>query len=338
MKKLLKEKTFLLKNDYTRIRKSQIFKEYLLDSQNYNTFITEVVGLLENSTSLHEISRYLSILLEVDVRDVIRIGESTLDSLIFDLKTKATGEFEFVEGDRNLAIALLSIIEDTKYRGIIQQLLEHQIQYGIATPFDYRRLLSDSKWELKKLSVTEIISFLKKLFENNKLEYLLQLVEVGFTFGSTKIKRYTDEEEKFLEKYILNAPNILDIGGSTGISTNYLMQRFNIPIGTVSDVRTERNFETLKYSKFSKYPNIDYVLGEKGNIVKCRPNHRKYKVITVNNVLVHVVDIEKAIINIINSLDEDAILIIQDGYNSNPPRKEFRVLKWKKGEITQLNN
>lgn len=253
-----------------------------------------------------------------------------------DLQTKAEGSFEFKPGDKNLAVALLQILETDGLPSadLIRTLCSEQTQAGIATPFDYRRLTTKFKIDWTVATVEDWVDF----FTTHDPEELRESVEVGLSFSSTKAQRYTDEEEVWIKEVLQGkCANLLDVGGSIGVSSKHLMELLAIDSACVTDYRTEEQLEACFYGGFEKQEGISYVLGEAGDITKNSPNSEQYDLVTVNNVLVHIRDKEKALQNILPRVAEGGYLLLTGGYNTNPSRKGFWLFKKENEKFGLIN-
>lgn len=313
-------------------------KQWLMDERNYDMFISDIEKKLESATTIEQQSRYLALILELNVQDVTRIGEPLIVSLQHDLQIKANGVFEFIPGDRNVARALLSLLSsDKSIQDVLTVLCENQSDRGVATPFDYRRLTILFKNEFSKTTEEEWKHYFINLFQNASIEDLLGMVEVGRSFASTKQNRYTEEQEELIKGSVNNPKNLLDIGGSIGVSAEYLMRVLNISEGTVTDSRSEEELRRVFYGSFEKKSGLVYVLGEAGDITKKTPDNNQYDVVTVNNVLVHVLAKEIALQNILPRIRDGGLLVMLDGFSGNLPRKVFTAIRVSGGRIQILS-
>lgn len=302
------------------------YKNYLLSDDAYTKEIEGLLNDLSEVADTDDQARILALLVELDVADPSRIGEPLIDTLKYDLKTKAEGSFEFKPGDKNLAIALLQVLEteDHPASELIETLCREQSEAGIATPFDYRRLTTKFDIDWTTATIEDWLNF----FETHSPEELRASVEVGLSFSSTKAQRYSDENEGWLSK-LLNGKcaNLLDVGGSIGVSSKHLMELLAIDSACVTDYRTEEQLKACFYGEFEKQEGISYVLGEAGDITKNTPNTEQFDLVTVNNVLVHIRDKERALQNILPRVSEGGYLLLTGGYNTNPSRKGFWLFK-----------
>lgn len=302
-----------------------IFKEFLMNPNSYKMFNQQLLEGLETSSDVSEQVRLLAVLEELNVRDTTRIGEPLIDTLKHDLQTKAEGKFEFKKGDRNLALAMLELLEeDGQIAGLISRLCEEQVESGMATPFDYRRLTLGYDGSFETATPEQWLRY----FHHHTSTELSKYVEVGRSFASTRPQRYEEEEYDYLsEKLRGKVGKLLDIGGSTGVSANHLMSHLEIPEAMVSDARTEEELQASFYGKFKRQSNIKYVLGREGNITRTTPTDETFDLVTVNNVLVHIRDKETALSNILPRVNEGGHLIVSGGYNTNPPRSSLKIFK-----------
>ena len=331
-----KEKSLMLKSGHRVLRENTtVFKNALMSQSIFNSFIVEITHRLPKSLSPTNQARLLATLFEVNVRDTTRIGEPLFETLKYDLRSKASGEFEFIPGDKSLAQALLQLInQEGGVTKLLQDLCEAQTRAGIATPFDYRRLTVGFTGEFAKARVQNWIDY----FQNVSPNELRNHIEIGRSFASTKAQRYSSKEEELLCRCLKRPRNLLDIGGSTGINAQHIMNQFDICTATVTDIRTEEELKETFYGRFEKSPQIKYILGDRGDIVRSTPDNEKYDLVTVNNVLIHIVDKEAALNNILPRLDSNGILVIKDGYNANPPRIGFWIFQVLDGRISLVEN
>ncbi|MFZ1720921.1 MAG: class I SAM-dependent methyltransferase [Microgenomates group bacterium] len=304
------------------------YKNYLLDNNVYIKEIADILNKLSETTNVADQSRLLALIVELDVADPSRIGESLIDTLKYDLKTKAEGSFEFKPGDKNLAIALLKLLEteDHPVAELINDLCREQSEAGIATPFDYRRLTAKFDIDWVAATVEEWVDF----FTTHTPEELRESVEVGLSFSSTKAQRYSDEDETWLAVQLKGkCANLLDVGGSIGVSSKHLMDLLAIDNACVTDYRTEEQLEACFYGGFEKQEGISYVLGDEGDITRNSPNTEEYDLVTVNNVLVHIRDKEKALQNILPRVAEGGHLLLTADIIPILPEKVFGCLRKK---------
>jgi len=315
---------------------SKDYKAHLMDLNVYVNEINNLVHELSSATEANNIARIMALLIELDVNDPSRIGEPLIETLLHDLRTKAEGTFEFKKGDKNLATALLQILKlnDHSTTQLIRDLCNEQSDAGIATPFDYRRLTTSFDKEWESATVDDWLDF----FNNNSAEELREGVEVGLSFSSTKPQRYSDEKETWLASLLRGkCNNLLDIGGSIGVSSRHLMELLDINTACVTDCRTEEQLEACFYGGFEKQKDIVYVLGKAGDITKQTPDNEKYDLVTVNNVLVHIKDKEEAIKHIIPCINEGGQVLITGGDNTNPPRNGFWLFKKENGSFSLID-
>lgn len=325
----------LLEHDHLVLRENTLVKEALTDEKLYSEKILEITQQLGTSVAQSDQARLLALLIELDVRDTTRIGESLFDTLRYDLETKAQGDFEFVKGERNLAMALLQLInESPDFLNFISQTCDEQEGLGLATPFDYRRLTLQNRKELEEMEVDDWVAY----FHGLKNHDMRGLLEIGRSFASTKEKRYSDEEEGIIQSRVGDqSQSLLDIGGSIGVSATYLAKLLSIPEVTVTDYRSREELERCFYGSFQPQEDIKYILGEQGDIVLHTPDSKQYDLVTVNNVLVHIRNKEAAVNNILSRLGDDGYLVISGGYNTNPPRKGFWFFQIDKEGLVLLN-
>ncbi len=316
----------VLQNGHKALLENAVnFKQDLMKPNSYELFKERLLTDLQSCADIAERARLLAILEEINVRDTSRIGESLIETLQYDLQTKAQGEFEFKKGDRNLAQAMLQLIgEGGNTAELISTLCEEQRQGGIATPFDYRRLTLGYEGSFETATPEQWLQY----FRSNSIEQLRKHVEIGRSFASTKPQRYEEEEYAYLADRLRGkVRTLLDIGGSTGISAEYLMRFLKIPHTVVTDMRTEEELQASFYGNFKRNPNILYILGREGNITQATPTDETFDLVTVNNVLVHIRDKEVALSNILPRINPGGRLIISGGYNTNPPRIGLKVFK-----------
>jgi len=328
---LQEERGSVMTNGHGVLRENaNLLKSALMKQNTFNEFIVGIEQRLVKASLIDEQARLLAILFEVNVQDTTRIGESLVETLRHDLETKASGEFEFIAGDKNLATALLNLLnEDGEVTNLIEELCAAQTQAGVATPFDYRRLTLGFDGAFDEAEVADWIEY----FQETPVESLKGFVEIGRSFASTRPARYSKEQEEILGECLSARRNLLDIGGSIGVSARHMMDRFRIPRATVTDIRTEGELQDAFYGELKKDSQIDYILGEQGDIVTRSPDEKEYDLVTANNVLVHVIEKEKALNNIIPRVADGGLLVVSDGYNANPPRISFWIFQRRGGRI-----
>lgn len=322
----------LLHGHHALLTNSNDYKSYLLDEEAYSKEITLLLQYLSEATSASEQAKFLAILIELDVADPTRIGEPLINSLIHDLQIKANGEFKFLPGDKNLAAALLQIldIDDHPIAELIRTLCVEHGKAGLVTPFDYRGLAAMFRGDWTSTTVQEWIDF----FSGCSLSELRAGVDIGLSFSSTRAQRLSDQKEIFIRNMLKGKiASLLDIGGSIGVNSKHLMELLGIESACVTDYRTEEQLKRCFYGGFEKQVGVSYVLGEAGDITKGTPNNELYDLVTINNVLVHIREKELAILNILPRVADGGYLLLAGGYNGNYPKRGFWLFMKENGQL-----